>query len=79
MTTDDNLAAVLVEATQTPDGGDKLFTSADVERIMRGKGTMKEELQKQTEKAVELGAFGAPWLWVTNAQGEKEAFFGSDR
>lgn len=73
------LAKTLAAATETPEGGRKLFTEDDVKRIMEARDSMKEAVKKETEKVVALGAFGAPWLWVTNAQGQSEAFFGSDR
>ena len=79
LTKDDLLAQVLAEATETPEGGEKLFTQTDVKRIMEGRIEMKDVLKKETEKAVELGAFGCPWLWVTNKKGQTEPFFGSDR
>lgn len=31
------------------------------------------------KKVLELGAFGAPWMWVKNGEGKEEPFFGSDR
>lgn len=76
---DENLEAALVDATQRPDGGDKLFTGEDVKRIMAGREGKKEKVKEMTGEAVERGAFGAPWLWVTNGKGQTEAFFGSDR
>jgi glutathione S-transferase kappa 1 len=46
------------------------------------KATEKEwkgTLTSNTKTALDKGAFGAPWIWVTNAQGVAEPFFGSDR
>lgn len=40
---------------------------------------VKDLLTKSTQAALDRGAFGAPWLWVTNGQGKSEPFFGSDR
>lgn len=79
LTEDEKLAETLAQATERPDGGRKLFTEEDVRRIMEARGSMKESVKKLTGEAVERGAFGAPWLWVTNGEGKAEAFFGSDR
>lgn len=77
LTKDDVLASVLADATDAK--GTKLFTSDDVAAIMKGRDGMKAAVKDATQKAVDLGAFGAPWFWVTNAQGEGQPFFGSDR
>ncbi|KAL9484980.1 hypothetical protein ACSS6W_003769 [Trichoderma asperelloides] len=78
---EENLRAVLQGATERPgqSGSKKLFTEEEVETIMQSRGKMKDALLATTKRAVDLGAFGAPWLWVTNAKGESEPFFGSDR
>ncbi|KAH6897282.1 thioredoxin-like protein [Thelonectria olida] len=76
---DANLEAALAEATETPEGGRKLFTAEDVKKIMEGREPMKERLKELTGEAVERGAFGTPWLWATNSEGQTESFFGSDR
>ncbi|PSR94416.1 DSBA-like thioredoxin domain-containing protein [Coniella lustricola] len=39
----------------------------------------KDKLTSTTQDALDKGAYGAPWLWVTNAEGKSEPFFGSDR
>jgi 2-hydroxychromene-2-carboxylate isomerase len=39
----------------------------------------KDKLLSNTQKVLELGAFGAPWLMVKNDKGKYEPFFGSDR
>lgn len=39
----------------------------------------KEMLTSNTQKALDLGAYGAPWFWVRNSEGREEPFFGSDR
>lgn len=39
----------------------------------------KDRLTGNTKEALDQGAFGAPWMWVTNAKGVSEPFFGSDR
>lgn len=80
LTVDANLEAALAAATETPEGGRRLFSAEDVQRIMAGREEAKGALKATTAKAVEqLGAFGAPWIWATNAEGKGEAFFGSDR
>jgi 2-hydroxychromene-2-carboxylate isomerase len=74
-----SLRALLAEATETPGAGAKLFTEADVGRIMDGRAQMKKKLADDTGKAVESGAFGCPWFLVTNSKGETQPVFGSDR
>lgn len=78
---DENLIAALKEATDELDGGSgkKLFSDEDVERVMNGRESMKERVKVTTGEALKLGAFGAPWLIATRADGKSEAFFGSDR
>ncbi|RFU81344.1 dihydrofolate reductase [Trichoderma arundinaceum] len=78
---EENLRAVLLGATEKPGKSDskKLFTEEEVEKIMKGRSEMKNVLMATTKRAADQGAFGAPWLWVTNAKGEQEPFFGSDR
>ena len=39
----------------------------------------KDKLTANTKEALDQGAFGAPWMWVTNGMGVSEPFFGSDR
>jgi 2-hydroxychromene-2-carboxylate isomerase len=53
----------------------------DVKRIVTAAGAdeWKRKLVENTQRALEKGAFGAPWFWVRNARGEEEPFFGSDR
>ncbi|KAM0334311.1 hypothetical protein ACHAQA_001334 [Verticillium albo-atrum] len=62
-------------------GGGKLFSAEDVKRILEGakQKDAKDAVKGQTQKALELGAYGAPWFWVTDASGKGEPFFGSDR
>ncbi|PTD09291.1 hypothetical protein HYE67_007054 [Fusarium culmorum] len=78
---DANLIAALKEATDKLDGGSdsKLFSDEDIEKIMKGRESMKERVKEVTGFALKKGAFGAPWLIATNADGKSEAFFGSDR
>ncbi|KAK2070646.1 hypothetical protein P8C59_005123 [Phyllachora maydis] len=58
-----------------------LFTAQEVHVIVRAASSqnMKDALTATTQEALGRGAFGCPWLWVTNAAGESEPFFGSDR
>ena len=58
-----------------------LFTAADVDAILAGATSQaaKDQLTAATKEAVDRGAYGAPWLWVTNDAGVGEPFFGSDR
>ncbi|CAK7273793.1 hypothetical protein SEPCBS57363_005831 [Sporothrix epigloea] len=58
-----------------------LFTAADVNAILAGATAQvaKDQLTAATKDAVNRGAYGAPWLWVTNDAGVSEPFFGSDR
>lgn len=63
--------------------GDKCFSETEIKDKIIGKGTVdaaiKKELKDRTQEAVDKGAFGAPWIIATNAEGKKEPFFGSDR
>ncbi|ERS97745.1 thioredoxin [Sporothrix schenckii 1099-18] len=58
-----------------------LFTAADVDAIVAGATSQpaKDQLTAATTEALDRGAYGAPWLWVTNDAGDAEPFFGSDR
>lgn len=60
----------------------RVFPEEKVQDILTGASNpeIKAELTAVTEKVVkEQGAFGCPWFWVKNAQGQEEPFFGSDR
>ncbi|KAJ7729075.1 putative glutathione S-transferase kappa 1 [Mycena maculata] len=59
----------------------KLFSDADLDGIVAAAGQQewKDCLLANTKKVLDQGAFGAPWMWVRNAQGKEEPFFGSDR
>ena len=59
----------------------RAFPPADVEKIMKAVSTpeVKDGLLATTDKALEQGAYGCPWFEVTNGDGVKEPFFGSDR
>ncbi|KAI0481435.1 hypothetical protein F4859DRAFT_474699 [Xylaria cf. heliscus] len=58
-----------------------LFTPEQVARILEATSTaeMKNALKARVDEALARGAFGAPWIWATNAEGRSEPFFGSDR
>ncbi len=75
----DVLREVLGQVTETVGGGRKLFSPAEVDKIMDGRGAFKDSVIKETDEAMAKGAFGAPWIWATNAKGQGEPFFGSDR
>lgn len=60
----------------------RVFLEGKVQEILTEASNpkIKAELTAVTEKVVkEQGAFGCPWFWVKNAQGQEEPFFGSDR
>ncbi|CCC12255.1 hypothetical protein SMAC4_05327 [Sordaria macrospora] len=62
-------------------GEKKMFTKQQVEEIMKGTETkeVKDALKNATQEALDKGAFGNPWFWVTDDKGRGEPFFGSDR
>jgi len=57
------------------------FNPEEVKKIMGGANgpAIKQKLLDTTQKALDSGAFGCPWFEVTNKEGVKEPFFGSDR
>jgi glutathione S-transferase kappa 1 len=57
------------------------FGSDDVKRILEAanQAEWKQKLLDNTQRALDKGAFGAPWFWVRNGNGVEEPFFGSDR
>ncbi|KAI1752857.1 hypothetical protein F4782DRAFT_498825 [Xylaria castorea] len=59
----------------------KLFTSEQITQILdaASMAEMKAALKARVDEALARGAFGAPWIWATDAQGRSEPFFGSDR
>ncbi|KAJ7819893.1 putative glutathione S-transferase kappa 1 [Mycena olivaceomarginata] len=59
----------------------KLFSDAEADAIYAAtqEKQWKDALLENTKKVLDQGAFGAPWMWVRNAQGKEEPFFGSDR
>ncbi|KAG4441082.1 hypothetical protein IFR05_003436 [Cadophora sp. M221] len=58
-----------------------LFTPKEISSILSAASTQKwkDKLAANTQKVLDQGAFGAPWMWVRNEKGEEEPFFGSDR
>lgn len=58
-----------------------LFSADEVKTIVQATQTkeIKDLLRNTTQEALDRGAFGAPWIWVTNSAGKSEPFFGSDR
>jgi glutathione S-transferase kappa 1 len=58
-----------------------LFSTKEVDEITAAAESQewKDKLLANTQKALDLGAFGAPWFWVRNSEGKEEPFFGSDR
>ena len=67
-----------MEAMLTKSG---LFSESEVKSIMEAttQKEWKDKLLGNTQKALDQGAFGAPWFWVRNGEGKEEPFFGSDR
>lgn len=63
-------------------GGGRFFSADECAAILAAAQTpeVKDALTRSTEEALQKGAYGAPWLWVTNGEeGKAEPFFGSDR
>jgi hypothetical protein len=58
-----------------------LFNLQEVHAILQATHNkdIKDQLRDTTQQALDRGAFGAPWIWVTNSAGKSEPFFGSDR
>jgi glutathione S-transferase kappa 1 len=58
-----------------------IFTQNELDDILVGLSApeTKKKLIDTTDEALEHGAYGAPWFWVTNSAGKSEPFFGSDR
>ncbi|KAJ5554872.1 HCCA isomerase/glutathione S-transferase kappa [Penicillium sp. DV-2018c] len=57
------------------------FSDAEIKAILAAASSpeIKQALTDNTQKALDQGAYGAPWFWVRNAEGKEEPFFGSDR
>lgn len=69
-------------STTAVDGKKKVFTAEQVRAIVTAATAseeMKSALKRVTQEALDKGAFGAPWLWVSDGEGGEEPFFGSDR
>lgn len=71
ISTPENMAKCLAET----------LPKEDVPKILEAAKTQhyKDLLSSETKKVVELGAFGAPFFWMTNSEGVSEPLFGSDR
>ncbi|KAI2637425.1 thioredoxin-like protein [Xylaria nigripes] len=59
----------------------RLFTAEQVAQILAATTTLqiKDAMKDRVAEATSRGAFGAPWIWMTNARGVSEPVFGSDR
>jgi hypothetical protein len=58
-----------------------LFASEQITQILDALSTtgVKNALRAKVDEALKRDAFGAPWIWATDAEGRSEPFFGSDR
>lgn len=58
-----------------------IFTPEELKAILSATSApeYKKKLLDNTQEALKLGAFGAPWFTVRNSKGEESPFFGSDR
>ena len=77
----DVLSKVLAETPAAAGGSGTMFSPEEVKAILEGaqSAECKGMLKRTTTEALERGAFGAPYFWVTNAEGKAEPFFGNDR
>ncbi|KAI2472046.1 thioredoxin-like protein [Annulohypoxylon bovei var. microspora] len=78
----DFLSRADVSGVKGDEGGRRLFAAPEVDAIVQAAASpeYKDVLKQTTATALERGAFGTPWLWVTNADTKQsEPFFGSDR
>jgi glutathione S-transferase kappa 1 len=59
----------------------KHFGEGEVKDILEkaNSAPYKQQLNDNTKKALDLGAYGCPWHVLRNSKGEEEPFFGSDR
>ncbi|KAI2789139.1 hypothetical protein POX_e07167 [Penicillium oxalicum] len=57
------------------------YTDPEIQAILGAakQPEYKDALASNTQKALDHGAFGAPWFWIRNKEGKEEPFFGSDR
>jgi len=57
-----------------------LGSEAEAKAVIEQTATpeIKAHLQRNTDRALEEGAFGLPWFMATNARGETEGFWGFD-
>jgi glutathione S-transferase kappa 1 len=58
-----------------------LFSQDEVQTILEAanKAEYKQKLNATTKLTLDTGAFGCPWFILTNSEGKREPFFGSDR
>lgn len=79
LTRPDVLRQALVDANLFSSSGED--EDDECAAILAAAGTQesKDALARTTDEALAKGAYGAPWLWVTNGEGKAEPFFGSDR
>jgi hypothetical protein len=65
----------------SPSSSKNLFNPNQVIQILDAISTtdVKKALKTRVDEALKRGAFGAPWIWATDAKGRGEPFFGSDR
>ncbi|KAF2192692.1 glutathione S-transferase kappa 1 [Zopfia rhizophila CBS 207.26] len=59
----------------------KRYTEPQIREILEKANSpeYKKMLNNNTQEALDRGAFGCPWFWVKNSNGDEEPFFGSDR
>ncbi|KAF2735099.1 glutathione S-transferase kappa 1 [Polyplosphaeria fusca] len=59
----------------------KTFSDAQARELLEKANApdWKQKLNDNTKEALDRGAFGCPWYWVINSNGQEEPFFGSDR
>ncbi|KAK8931490.1 hypothetical protein VCV18_000013 [Metarhizium anisopliae] len=67
--------------SETRHGSQRMFSEDEVTVIVSNQASLKYQdmLKANSQSLSDLGAFGLPWLVVSNSEGHKEPFFGSDR
>ncbi|KAF2097346.1 glutathione S-transferase [Rhizodiscina lignyota] len=55
-----------------------IFTPEEIKEIMK-KAVTPENKKRVVDQTMGAGAFGAPWIVATNAEGERKDWFGNDR
>jgi len=81
MWTPPNINITKPELFKTVLSESNLFSPQQVDEILAAAGQKewKDKLLANTQKVLDQGAFGSPWMWVRNWEGKEEPFFGSDR